>query len=62
MFANIYDANLALEKQITVIEKGAGVTLQRDGWFDTVTEGVCGRTVQKMQNEAGVLTWDAFYS
>ena len=33
---------------------GAGVTLQRDGWFDTVTEGVCVRTAQKMQNEAGV--------
>ena len=25
-----------------------------DGWFDTVTDGVPVRTVQKMQNEAGL--------
>ena len=40
--------------KINKSDGGAGVTLQRDGWFDTVTEGVCVRTVQKMQNEAGV--------
>ena len=44
-----YDAT-----KINKSDGGAGVTPQRDGWFDTVTEGVCVRTVQKMQNEAGV--------
>ena len=44
--------------KINKSDGGAGVTLQRDGWFDTVTEGVCVRTVQKMQSS----TWDAFYS
>ena len=45
--------------KINKSDGGAGVTLQRDGWFDTVTEGVCVRTVQKMQSEAGV---QLFYS
>ena len=40
--------------KINKSDGGAGVTLQRDGWFDAATEGVCVRTVQKMQNEAGL--------
>ena len=27
--------------KINKSDGNAGVTLQRDGWFDTVTEGVC---------------------
>ena len=40
--------------KINISDGGAGVTRQRDGWFDTVTEGVGVRTVQKMQNETAV--------
>ena len=40
--------------KINKSDGGAGGTRQRDGWFDTVTEGVCVRTVQQMQNETGV--------
>ena len=33
---------------------GANVEKQRDGWYDTVIDGVLTRTVQKMQNASGV--------
>ena len=33
---------------------GANVEKQRDGWYDTVIDGILTRTVQKMQNASGV--------
>ena len=33
---------------------GANVEKQRDGWYDTVINGILTRTVQKMQNASGV--------
>ena len=33
---------------------GANVVKQRDGWYDTVIDGIITRSVQKMQNANGV--------
>ena len=33
---------------------GANVEKQRDGWYDTVIDGVLTRTVQRMQNACSV--------
>ena len=33
---------------------GANVEKQRDGWYDTVIDGILTRTVQEMQNASGV--------